>query len=278
MEFKKEYKDAVKIISPDENAVKRMKASVLEKAAKEKHTGKAVLLKRAALIGGSAAACFIVTVSAVLIMSGISEPNMVSEASSANIDMECLSVTNEETSDNAAPKSPEFAAGAGYSVKFDDNAEEGKTEITGNNIDSEADGIISEAAAEDTYCEETDCGNSGNNGQSFVCETGAYGETWDYETYSATEPEKTNPCTGGVFYENITFGEGMNTCVFMERSYNKISDEAPENKESAAYETLYANDSETGSAYMVIKYDDGLLYIKDLKYEEDVGTFEEIKR
>lgn len=85
MNFRDEYKKSAESLSPDRKTIDRMKAAVMAEinsgAAEEPKPRKPLLLNRIALIGGAAAACAIITVSAVNFIPKMMNSNdMVSEA------------------------------------------------------------------------------------------------------------------------------------------------------------------------------------------------------
>ncbi len=89
MNFKEEYKKSADSISPDKEAIDRMKAAVLAKVAEEPERSaesrKPLPLKRIAIIGGAAAACAVITISAISLLPSIRSANdMVEEAGSSS--------------------------------------------------------------------------------------------------------------------------------------------------------------------------------------------------
>lgn len=102
MNFKDEYKKSAESISPDKEAIARMKAAVMAKieADPEGSTDipekkKPLPLRRIAYIGGAAAACACITLAAVVLISRLnSSDNMISGSVSSAASMEMASDEN----------------------------------------------------------------------------------------------------------------------------------------------------------------------------------------
>lgn len=142
MNFKDEYKKSADSISPDREAIDRMKAAVMAKLAEEQGEfpdvplnsadstghqeksapGKPIPFKRIAVIGGAVAACAVVTVAAFNLLPDLKSVNtMVNEASSCD--------------SSAAMEESGFG-----------NAEDSFSFIITNTTDSDADDVCEDAA------------------------------------------------------------------------------------------------------------------------------------
>lgn len=99
MDFREEYKKSAESLSPDKEAMERMKAAVMKKIAEEQSSGtapaqgspepeiqpkKPLPLRRIAYVGGALAACAVITVSAFTFLPMINKANgMIEESSTA---------------------------------------------------------------------------------------------------------------------------------------------------------------------------------------------------
>lgn len=114
MNFKEEYKKSADSISPDKEAIDRMKAAVLAKAAEgpersAAESRKPLPLKRIAIIGGAAAACAVITISAISLLPSIRSANdLVEEASSSAVSMAEDAVSDSSAANDGGDK-PQMA-------------------------------------------------------------------------------------------------------------------------------------------------------------------------
>lgn len=123
MNFKDEYKKSAENISPDKEAIARMKAAVMAKieADPEGSTDipekkKPLPLRRIAYIGGAAAACACITLAAVVLISRLnSSDNMISGSVSSAASMEMAS--DENNSSMQITDLPAYDADAPESAK-----------------------------------------------------------------------------------------------------------------------------------------------------------------
>lgn len=123
MNFKDEYKKSAESISPDKEAIARMKAAVMAKieADPEGSTDipekkKPLPLRRIAYIGGAAAACACITLAAVVLISRLnSSDNMISGSVSSAASMEMAS--DENNSSMQITDLPAYDADAPESAK-----------------------------------------------------------------------------------------------------------------------------------------------------------------
>lgn len=117
MNFKEEYKKSADSISPDKEAIDRMKAAVLAEIAKEPEKSaaearKPLPFKRIAIIGGAAAACAVITISAINLLPSInSTGSMVEEANgSSSVSMAEDTVSYSTTANDSGAKAQEISA------------------------------------------------------------------------------------------------------------------------------------------------------------------------
>ncbi len=117
MNFKEEYKKSADSISPDKEAIDRMKAAVLAKAAEgpersAAESRKPLPLKRIAIIGGAAAACAVITISAISLLPSIRSANdLVEEASSSAVSMAEDAVSDSSAANDGGDKPQMACAG-----------------------------------------------------------------------------------------------------------------------------------------------------------------------
>lgn len=131
MNFKEEYKKSAEMMSPDRQTIDRMKAAVMAKLNEEpseeepKHK-KPLPLKRIAFAGGAAAACALITISAVTVIPMIRKnKDMVSEAQENNSSTAASAADfGNGFADNAADAAmPENAAENNFDYSVTDVAE-----------------------------------------------------------------------------------------------------------------------------------------------------------
>lgn len=123
MNFKDEYKKSAESISPDKEAIARMKAAVMAKieadpegSADIPEKKKPLPLRRIAYIGGAAAACACITLAAVVLNSRLnSSDNMISGSVSSAASMEMAS--DENNSSMQITDLPAYDADAPESAK-----------------------------------------------------------------------------------------------------------------------------------------------------------------
>ncbi len=117
MNFKEEYKKSADSISPDKEAIDRMKAAVLAKAAEgpersAAESRKPLPLKRIAIIGGAAAACAVITISAISLLPSIRSANdLVEEASSSAVSMTDNAISDSSAANDGGDKPQMACAG-----------------------------------------------------------------------------------------------------------------------------------------------------------------------
>ncbi len=116
MNFKEEYKKSADSISPDKEAIDRMKAAVLAKAAEGPERSAAesrtLPLKRIAIIGGAAAACAVITISAISLLPSVRSANdLVEEASSSAVSMAEDAVSDSSAANDGLDKPQMACAG-----------------------------------------------------------------------------------------------------------------------------------------------------------------------
>lgn len=156
MNFKDEYKKSAESISPDREAIDRMKAAVLAKIADENEKlpevpseraysaetsprRKPLPLKRIAVIGGTVAACAVITVSAFTLLPSLkSSNNMVNEAGLANSDAEMYAAGCDTTENEL-----------GFVITSSYDADE-VYEITAETSDTADTGAVSKGSVPDT--------------------------------------------------------------------------------------------------------------------------------
>lgn len=122
MNFRDEYKKSAESISPDREAMDRMKAAIKAQLESEQDSPvteqehkKPLPLKRIAYIGGAAAACAVVTVSAFTLLPLFRNSGSITDTSNS-------SMTETAAADTAATTSAESASGAYNGSTGADNA------------------------------------------------------------------------------------------------------------------------------------------------------------
>lgn len=122
MNFRDEYKKSAESISPDREAMDRMKAAIKAQLESEQDSPvteqehkKPLPLKRIAYIGGAVAACAVVTVSAFTLLPLFRNSGSITDTSNS-------SMTETAAADTAATTSAESAGGAYYGSTGADNA------------------------------------------------------------------------------------------------------------------------------------------------------------
>lgn len=104
MKFSDEYKKELRSLDPDEEALARMKAAVMNAVQQEKPKNALPLAKRVAVFGGSAAACALIAVCAVKLVPVLAKSNNIV----ADETMSCASCA--EAPESFAPDSAADAA------------------------------------------------------------------------------------------------------------------------------------------------------------------------
>ena len=138
MDLREEYKNEMESVSPDREAMDRMKAAVMAKiAAGEGEAGipgekkKPLPLRKIAYIGGAVAACAVIAVSAATILPGVNKNNgMISEAECSSVSAAEAGEISSGAADTAGSHETGSAANADTLRPEDDVAVEKTTDGT----------------------------------------------------------------------------------------------------------------------------------------------------
>ena len=221
MNFKEEYKKSADSISPDKETIDRMKAAVLAKAAEEPERSaaesrKPLPLKRIAIIGGAAAACAVITISAINLLPSIRSANdLVEEASSSAVSMAEDAVSDSSAANDGRDK-PQMAC-AGICSEESDCAADDATETDIIDIES----VEMAVSAAESFTAEPEAA------EAFPAEpSAAGGQVNDYQT----EQEEAYAFTAAVtaeIYESTYECTDMTTPVLPSQTNTDADEKEP---------------------------------------------------
>lgn len=172
MNFKDEYKKSAESISPDKEAIDRMKAEVMAKIKSDPEGSsdipeqkKPIPLRKIAFIGGAAAACACITLAAVVLIPRLnSSDNMISGSVSSAASMEMAS--DENNSSMQITDLPSYDAGAPESAK--DNSRPTSQESSADEVDEVAEDASEYDEAVDQSIDETPAYDPISDGNGFT--------------------------------------------------------------------------------------------------------------
>ena len=161
MDLREEYKNEMESVSPDREAIDRMKAAVMAKiAAGEGEAGipgekkKPLPLRKIAYIGGAVAACAVIAVSAATILPNVNKNNgMISEAECSSVSAAEAGEISSGAADTAGSPGTGSAANADTLRPKDDVAVEKTTDGTAE--------ATSDTAADDSSISRDDSPDNG---------------------------------------------------------------------------------------------------------------------
>lgn len=155
MDLREEYKNEMESVSPDREAIDRMKAAVMAKiAAGEGEAGipgekkKPLPLRKIAYIGGAVAACAVIAVSAATILPSVNKNNgMISEAECSSVSAAEAGEISSGAADTAGSHETGSAANADTFRTEDDVAVEETTDGTAE--------VASDTATDDRFWDDS---------------------------------------------------------------------------------------------------------------------------
>lgn len=206
MDFREEYKKSMAVNSPDRESIDRMKAAVLAMiAAGEGEAGiptaksKSVTLRRFAYIGGTAAACAVIAVSAATILPNVDQSSKIISEADTESAAEIPATLEEIIAESAAAAAEDFA---------DDDYGSAEAAVDGDEATVDAaydeDYSVSAETAYDTGAENGITVITSFDDTAENAEESAGSEEFDFEgtEETAAEDGKENPQTGGGQFES----------------------------------------------------------------------------